>query len=314
MSSSSEVVFYGLWIAHPVLQAGVSAVMWWRKQHRTFPIFFSYILSQICIFAILFPIQSYASYRLFFYSYWLCSAASLTLGFAVIHEIFLNIFLPYHTLKDLGTVLFKWAALVLLLVAGVVAAASPGSADGPLVQAVLTVQRCVRVIQCGLVLFLLVFSRYLMVSWRQQSFGIAMGFGSFASVEMIIVALSAGGYISVSTRTEHAVSTWNMVAYNIAILVWLGYALGKSVAREPSVRVLASQRWEQSLSELQRPVPAESLIPMFEGIVDRALSRRPEPEELVSEPPKRTTSHATSPSVELRRTSFPVPRTRSQES
>ena len=308
MSYSSPVVFYGLWIAHPVLQAGVSAVMCWRKQHRTFPIFFSYVISQILIFCILFPVQTHGSYRLFFYSYWVSSVLSLTLGFAVIHEIFLNIFRPYHTLKDLGTVLFKWAALVLLLVAGVVAAASPGSAEGPLVQAVLTVQRCVRVIQCGLVLFLLVFSRYLAVSWRQQSFGITMGFGSFAAAELIVVALNASGYMP-----ERAISAWNMIAYNAAILVWLGYSLGKSVAREPSVRVLASHRWDRGLSDLQHPVPAESLIPMFEGIVDRALSRR-EPEEFVSEASKRTTSHAASPAVDLRRAPFPVPRTRSQES
>jgi hypothetical protein len=307
MSSSNELVYYGLWIAHPVLQAGVAAVMAWRKQHRTFPIFFSYTISQICIFALLFPVQTFGSYVVYFFSYWICSAISLTLGFAVIHEIFLNVFRPYHTLKDLGTVLFKWAGLVLLLVAGVVAAASPGSAEGPLVQAVITVQRCVRVIQCGLVLFLLVFSRYLGVCWRQQSFGVAMGFGSFAAAELVTVALNASGYLP-----ERAVSVWNMVAYNVAIFVWMGYALGKSVARDSSSRVLASHRWEQSLSDLRRPVAAESLIPMFEGIVDRALSRTPESEVVLPELADRSPApFPRPPSIELRRAPFPAQRARS---
>jgi hypothetical protein len=37
--------------------------------------------------------------------------------------------------------------------------------------------------------------------------------------------------------------------------------------------MLRPQRWEQSLNDIQHPVAADSLIPMFEGMVDRALSR-----------------------------------------
>src|SRR6201999_4304139 len=108
-------------------------------------------------------------YPQFFYSYWICAAVSLGIGFRIIHEIFLDVFRPYHTLKDLGSVLFRWGGLVMLLVAIVVAASTPASDQGPMLQSVLTIQRCVRVIQVGLVLFLLVFSRYLGVSWKQQS-------------------------------------------------------------------------------------------------------------------------------------------------
>jgi hypothetical protein len=137
-----------------------------------------------------------------------------------------------------------------------------------LVQAVLTVQRCVRVIQCGLVLFLLLFARYLGVSWKQQSFGIAAGFGAFAGVELVAVALRASEYVS-----EIGLSLAVMGSYNLAILLWLGYVWRKREARESSANLLASQRWDQSLAELRYPVPAESLIPMFEGMVDRAFSR-----------------------------------------
>src|ERR1700693_4834077 len=144
-----------LWIAHPVLQLSVAAGMFYCKLHKIFPVFFTYLISQILIFSFLFPIFEWGDSQVFFYVYWSCAALSLAIGFKVIHEIFLDIFRPYHTLKDLGSILFQWAALVMLLVAGVVAAASPVAAQGPLVQAVLTVQRCVRVIQCGLLFFFL---------------------------------------------------------------------------------------------------------------------------------------------------------------
>src|SRR2546428_634826 len=267
MTQKIQLAYYALWIAHPMLQLSVAVVMFRRKLHREFPFFFAYIVSQILIFSFLFPIYRLGNPAYYFYSYWISSVVSLALGFKVIHEIFLDIFRPHYTLKDLGSVLFKWAALVMLLAAGVVLAASP-SANEPLVRAVLTVQRCVRVIQCGLVLFLLFFSRYLGISWRQRSYGIALGFGGFASIELGASALYSGGQISQTT-----LSLANMVAYNCAILTWLGYALVKAPSKHVSSSLLMSQRWDQSLGDLQHPAAGDSLIPMFEGMVDRAFSR-----------------------------------------
>ncbi len=277
MNPRIQFAYYALWIAHPVLQALVAGTMYRRKLHRSFPVFFSYVLSQILIFAIVFPVFLKGSYAAFFYVYAACIGVSVAIGFKVIYEVFLDVFRPYHTLKDLGSVLFKWAGLVMLLVAGVVAAASSSTEQGPLLQAVMTGQRCVRVIQVGLIIFLLVFSKYLGVSRRQHSFGIALGFGSFACAELMLVALRAGGYL-----TETSASMANMAAYNATILTWLAYVAAKSPAREVSASLLMSQRWDQSLGDLQHPVAPDSLIPMFESMVDRALSRTngdPVPEE-----------------------------------
>lgn len=259
-----------LWIAHPVLQLGVIAAMLWRKQNRTFPVFFSYALAEIAGFAILFPIQKWCGYAVYFYTYWFCAAVMLAIGFKVIHEIFVDIFRSYHTLKDLGSVMFKWAGLVMLMAAGVVAAASPASDQGPVVQAIITMERCVRVIQCGLILFLIVFSKYLGLSWRQRSFGIAMGFGGAAIVEQIGVALRASSYLS-----EPSLNVLIMSSYNVAILFWLAYMVVEQPARSAIGAPLASQRWDQSLADLQHPSSADSLIPMFEGMVDRAFSNTP---------------------------------------
>jgi len=68
---------------------------------------------------VIFPAYKY-NYTAYFYLYWFSNAIGVLLGFKVIHEIFLDVFRPFHTLRDLGTVLFKWAGLVMLLVAGVV--------------------------------------------------------------------------------------------------------------------------------------------------------------------------------------------------
>jgi hypothetical protein len=156
----------------------------------------------------------------------------------------------------------------MLLVAGVVSVSTNSSDSAPWVEAILTAQRCVRIIQVGMVLFLLFFARYLGVSRRQYSFGIALGFGCFAMVELSLVASWVGDHLN-----NLSMGLVNMAAYNCTLLIWLGYTLAKSPAREATSTLLRPQRWEQSLTDIHHPLPANSLIPMFEGMVDRALSR-----------------------------------------
>jgi hypothetical protein len=267
MSEKIRILFYALWIAQPVIQTAIAIVMFRRGQHREFKYFFAYIVALILTFTVIFPTYWY-SQGAYFYVSWIATAISVALGFQVIHEAFLDVFRPFHTLRDLGTVLFKWAGLVMLLVAGVVSVSTRSSETAPWVQAIMTAQRCVRIIQVGMVLFLLFFARYLGVSKRQHSFGIALGFGTFAMVELGLIASWSGYHLS-----DISMSLVNMAAYNCTLVIWLGYTLVKSPAREATATLLRPQRWEQSLSDIQHPLQADSLIPMFEGMVDRALSR-----------------------------------------
>ena len=56
MSLHSQTAYLALWCSHPVLQAAVAVCLWRRKLYRQFPVFFSYILAQIAIFAVTFPL------------------------------------------------------------------------------------------------------------------------------------------------------------------------------------------------------------------------------------------------------------------
>lgn len=267
MTEKSRILYNLLWVMHPIFQTAIAAVMVRRGQYRQFKYFFAYIVAQILTFAVVFP-ASFYSYSTFFYASWLSTAISVALGFQVIHEAFLDVFRPFHTLRDLGTVLFKWAGLVMLLVAGVVSVSTGSTNTLPWMQAITTAQRCVRIIQVGMVLFLLFFARYLGVTRRQHSFGIAFGFGAFAFVELILVASWTGDHMS-----NPMLNLLNAGAYNGALLVWFGYMLASSPARDAGSALLRPQRWEQTISDIHRPVPSDSLIPLFEGMVDRALSR-----------------------------------------
>jgi hypothetical protein len=267
MSIHSHLTSICLWCSQPGLQAVVAAVLWRRKLHKQFPVFFSFLIAQVAIFAVTFPLY-YASYVWYFYAYWTGEAVSAVVGFKVIHEIFLDVFRPYHALRDLGTPVFKWAGVVMLLVSVVVAASNTFSQD-PIIHAVTTLERSVRMVQVGLILFLILFSRFLGVSRRQYSFGISLGFGLYAGVELMLLALSEGGLINWPNY-----NLIFMLAYDASILIWFTYSVLPIMTRDVNVNHLQTQRWEKGLADLQHATPAnDSLIPMFEGMVERAFSR-----------------------------------------
>src|SRR3981081_3600018 len=211
---SHSVVLY-LWCAQPILQTVLSIILWRRKLHKQFPVFFTFLIAQDVNFAVIFPLWLAGNHTIYFWLFWLGEAVNAVLGFKVIHEIFIDVFRPYHTLKDLGTLLFKWAGVVMLMVS-VVVAFSNSFDQYPLVHAVTTLQRSVRVVQLGLILFLLLFSSFLGVSRKQVSFGISLGFGLFAGVELMLMALNSGGFVRPGN-----LNLVNMVSLIFAILVWL---------------------------------------------------------------------------------------------
>jgi len=273
MSERFRFFYYALWMLHPLLQLGIGAFVIRRGLLRQFKFFFGYLITQLLTFAIVFPAYLHSSASSFtFYSYWVFNAFSVTFGFLVIHEVFVDVFRMFHTLRDLGTVLFKWAGLVMLLVAGVVSVSTNSSEMAPWMQAIITSQRCVRIIQVGMVMFLLFFANYVGVSRKQHSFGIALGFGLFACLELLLISSWIGSHLS-----GPWISVVNMSAYNCSLALWFGYVAVKRPARDASRSLLKPQRWEQSLSDIHHTLPADSLIPMFEGMVDRALSRSQPP-------------------------------------
>src|SRR5258708_38212737 len=118
----------------------------------------------------------------------------------------------------------------------------------PWMLAITTTQRCVRTIQVGMVLFLLFFANYLGVSRKQHSFGIALGLGGYAMVELALIASWLGHYLD-----NLAMDLVNMAAFNVALLTWLGYMLAKSPARESTAVFVSPDAWGEGLAGRHYP-------------------------------------------------------------
>ena len=240
---------YILWLASPLFQVGVVVALFRRGSYKEYPYFYSYTILQVAGEAILLVMQR-QSYTLYYYSYWVILAISAVISFAVLYEIFKNAFRPYEALRDFSFILFRWSALVILLAAGMWALTSSHSDEGDTVRnVILLAARSVRLMQCALVFLLLLLSEYLGISRRSLLFGIALGFGFFASVSMLVTAgLSHQSLVHVSIFR-----LINWAAYDLAALIWLGYTV-LAPSRTGDLAAMRSKDLNSALENARAPL------------------------------------------------------------
>lgn len=260
-------IMYLTWLAGPLLQITLLIFMVRRNYHTVFPRFFSYILFQTVKSACLF-----VAYRYFvdsyFDAYWTGNALSLIFTVVVMDEILRNLFHEYGAAQVLSTTIFRWSCVLLLLLAILGAMSSGNGAADTLAAVVLSFDRSMRVMQVGLFLLLMILCRLLTNSWRQQGFGIALGFGVFASVELILVSI-----VIMHGELGTTISLMKSTAYNLVTLIWIGY-LSQQPQSIPGVEELPATRLGLTLATPDGAEdPDASFMLRVEHAVDRVLSR-----------------------------------------
>jgi hypothetical protein len=177
---------------------------------------------------------------------------------AVMDEILRSLFREYGGIQVLGITIFRWSCGLLLLLA-ILGALSGGEAAGDrVVAAVFAFDRSMRLMQVGLFLLLMFLCRLLRNCWRQQVFGIALGFGIFASIELILVSVVmwyGNGQVAI-------ISLLKSTAYNAVTLVWIGY-LRQQPHLVPRVEAASPAMLD----------PDAGFMLRVEQAVDRVLSR-----------------------------------------
>ena len=261
---------YVNWLAGPLLQITLLVFMVRRKSHKLFPRFFSYILFQTLKSACLFVVYRYFPESYYFDAYWTGNAVSVILAVTVMDEILHSLFKEYGGIQILGTTIFRWSCGLLFLLAILGALSSSEAAADRVVAAVFSFDRSVRLMQVGLFLVLMLLCRFLKNYSRQQVFGIALGFGVFASVELILV-----NFVMCYGNGQPAmISLLKSTAYNAVTLVWIGY-LKQQPQLVPRVEAATNENtigmaWATSVA---MPVPDASFMLRVEQAVDRVLSR-----------------------------------------
>lgn len=260
------LVDYVLWFSAPLMQLGVLIAMWKRRLHHDYPFFFTYSLLAVLNAPLLFALKN--TWRLYFYAYWGSSALMILVSFAVLLEIFKEAFRPYEALRDLSVILFRWSALVLLLVSGMWAITSPSTMkNGTVIGTIFLAERSVRMMQCGIVFFLLLFSEYLGISRRHVVFGVALGFGVVAASDMLVVTA-----LTHPRTLSHSMMRWlNSGAYDLAALIWLAYTALPAPVRAPAAVPVRPEDWNLALEDARVPGNGESLLDTMDRTVERLL-------------------------------------------
>jgi len=115
--------------------------------------------------------------------------------------------------------------------------------------------RSLRVIQVGLLLILFLISRSVGLSWRSYTFGIALGYGIYAAVDLVLTAI----------RVEFGEGIWHMYsvistsAFMTMLTTWLWYILQPQHSGQP-VRVIPQNDIEKCNRLLEGMLTRRNLI------------------------------------------------------
>src|SRR5215467_1629377 len=241
-----------------------------------FPLFFAFIglLAASVVIALVTLVFAYKQY---FYVYWSLSTLVMILGFAVMYEVFVNILKPYSAVIDLAKTLFSWAGLFLLVAGFLTAMVTSGPGTNKMVVAIDLCDRCVHMMQCGLLMLIVLLEKRLNFSWRSSGMSIALGLGIMAAFDLIV---------SYGDARFPQFSQWDLV-YQIAVIGVLGFWIYNLTAAEKETKAstepaprLVLQRWNEALigygygDRALASGSVDSFLPGVEQTVDRVMARK----------------------------------------
>jgi hypothetical protein len=210
---------YAVWLLSPTLQAGVLLAMYRRGLLRRYPAFLAYTILDVASACILAALAYRPPYTAYFYAYYAQLVLSIVISFAVSWEI---IKFALRRSKPTGLRWFGIIGTFVLLIGalGVFLRPEPLTRDAILGLMALG-DHSLRWLQVVLFVALIFFGKAVRLSWKSITFGLAVGFGVFAIVNLAIASeLSHHGPLTSAT-----VSTMNSVAYLVAVTIWLLYVI-----------------------------------------------------------------------------------------
>lgn len=260
-----------------LMTGGVMFIMARRNLRQAYPLFFSYLGINAVAVLLLTVLYKFAIGQ-YFYTYWTTSTLLMMVGFTVQYEVFVDILKPFSAVIDLGKMLFFWAAGFLLLAGFMTALVTSGTHTSKIVVAVDLCDRCVHLMQCGLMLLMVVFEKRLNLSWRSSGMGVALGLGVIAAMDLV-VSYAQGRYPS----QIQSLAILNSIAF-LGVLVFWSLRLtaresGHAKAADAPSRLII-QRWNDALISYRQGDMAlsslgmNSFLPGVEQTVDRVLARK----------------------------------------
>jgi hypothetical protein len=224
MLQAHSPLWHYLWVAPNVLLLFLAFLMLRRHLHRVYPFFFIFALlgatAQLTLYVadILRSIDGPTWWRMF-------RAEVITesvLKFALIGEIFSRIFDAYPSLAKVGRISIRAVGVFLVLAAALAAAFSSEEGILSIISGTHVLEQTVYLIECGLLVFIFLFSAYFQLAISRPVFGIALGLAISACVHLADWAMVANGRLADRLELFDFV---NMATYHVCVLIWYYYLL-----------------------------------------------------------------------------------------
>src|ERR1039458_5200610 len=249
MLQPHSLLWHYLWVAPYIFLLVLALLMWKRGLHRQFPAFFCYAIFEATGGAVIYAIDvSPVSATIYWWSYLSFLVVEVFIKFVVIGEVFNHLLRSYPPLGRLAKVLISGVGIFLVFTATIIAAyANP--TPFWLISATRILGRSVSVVQCGLILFVLIFAAHFHLRWGRTVFGITIGFGIVASLDLAYWALMAGWLFGQKT---YILDFLNMATYHVCVLIWFYYLLVPQKSVTTSAAPLPEHNLELWNRELER--------------------------------------------------------------
>jgi hypothetical protein len=163
-------------------------------------------------------IERHLAYQVYFYIYWTSYALEAVLSLLVIYSIFKLAMAPLKGLQTLGMLVFRWVAAISIAVAIGVAVTPHLTGITFMVAMITQLQQTSSILTLCLLLFVCFAIRPMGLSFRSRIFGVSLGLGVLAMVNLVNSAWLA--------RYANMYSTFSLIngfAVGLTLLTWSAY-------------------------------------------------------------------------------------------
>ena len=197
-----------------LLQVCLLLLMVVRRSYRDFPGFFLCIVLSLGTTAA--GLATRNNFHLYLRVYWVSEALYVLLAFWALLEVFKSVFRTFYRLRWFR-LLFPAIGLLMLSTAVIRSIASPPAQVNRAFAVIIFSELAVRFLQIGLLFLFFALIRFFHMFWRQQAFGIALGFGISAAGSLVVFLLRS----EFGTKLDYVVRIAPPIAYTLAVMVWL---------------------------------------------------------------------------------------------
>ena len=240
-------------LAGTALQVFLCLLLLWRGSYRQFRFFsLCMALSVVSAFAFIAARQHEA---LYLRVYWGNEGISVVLAFLALQESFYLVFRNFLSIRWFR-LLFPGIGLLMLFVSVLRAAFHPVLQASILASSLINLEIIVGFLQFGIFCLFILLVRFFHLRWRQQAFGVILGFGIYAAGTLTVLLLRS----EFGTKFNPVVRITAPIAYIIAVVVWVVTFLRPEPLRSSLDAVFSP---EQMASDFRRYTKA------LKGVLER---------------------------------------------